>query len=76
MLSDIDMSAVYPEIACPVLVLAGEHDPIRPPPLVRTVADAIAGSRFATIESGHFMAIQTPALVAKAMTNFFMDAGI
>ncbi|HEX6611689.1 MAG TPA: alpha/beta fold hydrolase [Hyphomicrobiaceae bacterium] len=70
MLASLDMSADLASIACPTLVLAGRHDGLRPPSLVESVAHAIPGSRFAVLDTAHFMAWQTPEAVADALTDF------
>ncbi|WP_159992455.1 alpha/beta fold hydrolase [Roseomonas sp. 18066] len=70
MLADLDMEAELGRIACPALLLAGTHDQDRPPEGVRAVAARIPGAEFRELPSGHFMAIQTPALVAEAMLRF------
>ncbi|WP_203070010.1 alpha/beta fold hydrolase [Falsiroseomonas ponticola] len=70
MLADLDMTADLASIACPVLVLAAKHDLTRPPERVRPVAEAIAGAELREVESGHFMAIQTPELMADAVLGF------
>jgi pimeloyl-ACP methyl ester carboxylesterase len=70
MLAALDMTADLASIACPTLILAAQHDLTRPPPRVKPVAEAIAGAEFRVVESGHFMAIQTPALMAAAILGF------
>ncbi|WP_043837358.1 alpha/beta fold hydrolase [Muricoccus aerilatus] len=70
MLAKLDMRAALGRIRCPVLVLAGTHDLGRPPARVAPVAAAIPGATYRVVESGHFMAIQTPELLAKAVTDF------
>ena len=70
MLAGLDMSADFPRIACPTLVLAGRLDGLRPPALVEPVARAIPGARFEVLETAHFMAWQTPDVVAHALTDF------
>ena len=70
MLASLDMTAQLGRIRCPALVLAGEHDQTRPPERVAPVAAAIPGAVFRTIASGHFMALQTPALLAEEILNF------
>lgn len=70
MLVDTDLSSSYGAIACPTLLLAGIHDRLRPPALVEPIAQAIPGARFQALDSGHFMAVQTPALVAEAIGGF------
>lgn len=75
MLADLDMTADLAAIKCPTLVLAGQHDGLRPPEVVEPVAKAIAGAQFQVLESAHFMAAQTPSLVIRAMTAFLDDVG-
>ncbi|MCC6717619.1 MAG: alpha/beta fold hydrolase [Acetobacteraceae bacterium] len=70
MLADTDLAPSYGRIACPTLLLAGIHDKLRPPALVAPIAQAIPGARFQALDSGHFMAVQTPALVADAINGF------
>jgi 3-oxoadipate enol-lactonase len=66
----LDMSAELGRIRCPVLVLAGLHDLTRPPDRVAPVAAAIRGAVLRTVASGHFMAIQTPELLAEEIALF------
>jgi 3-oxoadipate enol-lactonase len=70
MLASLDMTAQLGRIRCPALVLAGEHDQTRPPDRVAPVAAAIPGAVFRTIASGHFMALQTPELLAEDILRF------
>jgi pimeloyl-ACP methyl ester carboxylesterase len=76
MLSTLDMAADLAAIRCPALILAGRHDLTRPPERVAPVAAAIAGAEFRTLESGHFMALQTPELLAAELTAFLEKAGL
>jgi pimeloyl-ACP methyl ester carboxylesterase len=70
MLAGLDMAADLAAVACPALILAGTHDLGRPPARVEPVARAIAGAEYRIIESGHFMAIQTPELLAAELHRF------
>lgn len=73
MLANLDMSSDFASIACPTLILAGRLDGLRPPAVVEPVARAISGARFQVLESAHFMAWQTPMLVAETMTAFLAE---
>lgn len=64
MLAGLDMAQDLQRIGCPALILAGEHDLTRPPAQVEPVAAAIPGATFRRLPSGHFMALQTPRLLA------------
>jgi len=57
-------------IACPTLVVAGTHDNLRPPALVHQVATKILGAEFLELNTGDFMAVQTPEIVAAAIDGF------
>ena len=43
---------------------------------MKETAAKIAGARYAELETGHFMAVQTPKLVAAAMDGFLRDVGV
>lgn len=70
MLVETNLAPEYGNVACPTLLLAGVHDRLRPPALVEPIAQAIRGARFQALDSGHFMAVQTPALVEAAINGF------
>jgi len=70
MLAGLDMTTQLGRIRCPALVLAGAHDLTRPSERVAPVAAAIPGAVFRTIASGHFMALQTPELLAEEILRF------
>jgi 3-oxoadipate enol-lactonase len=75
MLNTMDISAGFARIACPTLLLAGKHDGLRPPAVVEPLAKLIPGARFEPVESAHFMAAQTPELVAGIMNRFLAENG-
>ena len=70
MLTDLEMTRELESIKCPVLVLAGEHDLVRPPPVVASIAARIPGARLRTVASGHFMAFQTPDIFLSEVEAF------
>jgi 3-oxoadipate enol-lactonase len=69
-INEIDAAAVYPHIACPTLVLAGMLDTSRPVAMARAVADMLPDSRLEVLETGHFMAVQSPDVFACAVRQF------
>jgi pimeloyl-ACP methyl ester carboxylesterase len=75
MLNAMDLSADFPRITCPTLVIAGRHDGLRPPAIVEPIAKLIKGARFEVLETAHFMSQQTPDLVSAAMLKFLEEAG-
>lgn len=60
-LLEFDVRPGLPTVDKPVLVIAGEHDRIAPPPMVQEVADLMPGARFVVIEgSGHIANRERP----------------
>lgn len=76
MLLDGSYRPFLPNIECPTLVAAGIYDPIRPPELVEPVAKLIPNVVYKTVESGHFMAIQTPELAIEIINEGLARAGV
>jgi 3-oxoadipate enol-lactonase len=75
MLAGTDLQAELAHIACPVLVLGGALDRVRPPALAEPVARAIPGAHYALLQTGHYMAVETPELTAAAIGDFLDEAG-
>jgi 3-oxoadipate enol-lactonase len=69
-INEIDAAAVYPHIACPTLVLAGTLDTSRPVAMARAVADMVPDGHLEVLETGHFMAVQSPELFIRAVRQF------
>ena len=76
MLVDSTLNDHLGEIACPVLLLAGTHDKLRPPALVEPLARTMRNARFQALDTGHFMAVQTPGIVAAAIASFLAPLGL
>lgn len=64
MLADMDLAPAMAALPCPSVFVAGTHDIARTPAAVRAVADTVPGATFQELDSGHFMALQSPAAVA------------
>jgi 3-oxoadipate enol-lactonase len=75
MLAGIDMQGELAKLHCPVLVIGGSLDRVRPPPLVESVAKAIPGARYIELRTGHYMAVQTPDLIFDCVDEFLRTAG-
>jgi 3-oxoadipate enol-lactonase len=73
MLANSDLEQSLPSIACPVLLIGGTYDRTRPPAAVEPLVNVIPGARYTRIDTGHYMAAQTPELVAKTIGDF-LDA--
>ncbi len=76
MLTEYDLEPRLGELACPVLLMAGTHDPLRPPAVVEALAKRVPSARFRALDTGHFMAWQTPGLVATAIGDFLGAVGL
>ena len=62
MLADVDLEWIFERIQCDVLILGATQDPIRQPAAVKLLAQRIARSTYREVDSGHFLAVQSPAL--------------
>jgi 3-oxoadipate enol-lactonase len=70
MLAAADMQDELARLACPVLVIGGSLDRVRPPALAQGVAKAIPGARYVEIRTGHYMSVQTPDLLSDCIDAF------
>lgn len=60
-------------VQVPALVLAGRFDPFGPPEAIDAGTSGLPQRTFKVVEGGHFMAVQSPALIA-APINDFLEA--
>ena len=70
MLAGADMQDELTGLRCPVLVIGGSLDRVRPPPMAEAVAKTIPGARYIEVRTGHYMAVQTPDLIADCIDDF------
>jgi 3-oxoadipate enol-lactonase len=70
MLVQLDLTAALPRITAPALLIGCTLDGVRPPEGVAALARLIRGAEFATIESGHFLAVQNPDGLLAALMPF------
>src|ERR1700704_5370447 len=75
MLAAADMQDELARLRCPVLVIGGSLDRVRPPPSAEAVAKAIPGARYIEVRTGHYMAVQTPDLISDCIDDFLTKAG-
>jgi 3-oxoadipate enol-lactonase len=75
MLAAADMKDDIAGLACPVLVIGGSLDRVRPPALAESVAKAIPGARYTEIRTGHYMSVQTPDLLFDCIDEFLNSVG-
>jgi 3-oxoadipate enol-lactonase len=65
-----DVLSLVPRIRCPVMVVAGRHDQVRPAAGSAEFAARIPGARFEQVDSGHMMAAQAPAELTALLLSF------
>jgi 3-oxoadipate enol-lactonase len=75
MLAAADMQDELARLACPVLMIGGSLDRVRPPQLAEGVAKAIPGARYVEIRTGHYMSVQTPDLLSDCIDEFLRSVG-
>jgi 3-oxoadipate enol-lactonase len=75
MLAGADMQDELARLRCPVLVIGGSLDRVRPPKLAETTASAIPGARYIEVRTGHYMSVQTPDLIFDCIDRFLREIG-
>jgi 3-oxoadipate enol-lactonase len=70
MLAGAEMQAELSRLSCPVLVIGGSLDRVRPASVVEGIAKSIPGARYVEVRTGHYMAVQTPDLLADCIDEF------
>ena len=75
MLANADMQDELSRLNCPVLVIGGSLDRVRPPVLAESVAKSIPGARYIEIRTGHYMSVQTPDLIFDGIDAFLRSVG-
>jgi len=75
MLAGADMQRELSLLSCPVLVIGGSLDRVRPPAFAKVVANLIPGARYIEVPTGHYMAVQTPDLISDCIDEFLRTVG-
>jgi pimeloyl-ACP methyl ester carboxylesterase len=71
-----DFSSELSRLAVPTLVVAGRHDQLFPPELLRsTIASQIRGARMAVLECGHEIGLEQPRELAALVEAFLAGLG-
>jgi 3-oxoadipate enol-lactonase len=70
MLANADIERGLTTLKCPVLVIGGSLDRVRPPATAQATAKTIPGARYVELPTGHYMAVQTPDLIADCIDEF------
>lgn len=69
-LASADVSALVPEIRCPTMIVAGQHDEVRPAAASAEFAERIPGARFELVDGGHMAAAQAPDQISALLLGF------
>lgn len=73
-MADVDLLPRLPAIGVPTLCIAGECDKSAPPAIVKTIADAIPGARYAVIAGApHMLFIEQPEETGRLIGGFLRD---
>jgi 3-oxoadipate enol-lactonase len=75
MLANANMQGELAGLRCPVLVIGGSLDRVRPAAVAEAVANAIPGARYTEVRTGHYMAVQTPDLISDCIDGFLKTVG-
>lgn len=59
-------------IACPVRVIAGQHDPSTPPARAEEIAAAIPQADLVTLDAAHISCVEAPDAFAESVRDFLM----
>ncbi|MEO8318421.1 MAG: alpha/beta fold hydrolase [Bradyrhizobium sp.] len=70
MLANADMESELAGLSCPVLVIGGTLDRVRPAAMAEGTAKTIPGARYVELRTGHYMSVQTPELIVDAIDAF------
>lgn len=71
-----DSTPLLAQIACPTLVVVGEHDVITPPAVAEALRHAIPNAELVTIQrAGHLSNLEQPAAFNDAMLRFLTQLG-
>ena len=67
----MDVSAYWPNITVPTLVIAPKEDHLVPIRYARELHETIPGSEYVEIDSGHLVPVEKPAELLKIIDEFF-----
>ncbi|MFT4046787.1 MAG: alpha/beta fold hydrolase [Solimonas sp.] len=70
MIAGTDFAPVLKSVQCPSLIVAAALYAQRPLDSVRAVADALPRGRFAVLQTGHFIATESPELLTPLLLDF------
>jgi pimeloyl-ACP methyl ester carboxylesterase len=65
---------MLPQLAMPTLVFHGAHDRAVPERFAQRISKMVPNSRFLSVDTGHFIPLHKPELVATELRRFFFEA--
>ncbi len=71
----LDVTDQVKRISKPTLVIGCTHDQMVPPAHARALAEAIAGARYAELDSGHLAPVERPDEFVQLVTEFLRARG-
>ena len=63
------------KLNCPVLVVAGRHDVVRPVDQLCSLAETLPSAGFVIVDSGHFIAAEAPDAILAVLAEFYGHDG-
>lgn len=70
-ISKVKLAGEIPGIRCPVLVLVGEHDPVTPISMARSISNSIPGSDLVIIpDASHLANVEQPSRFNEELEHF------
>src|SRR5664279_3901750 len=70
MLANLDMQHELTGLRCPVMVIGGSLDRVRPPALAQALVKTMPNAAYHEVRTGHYMAVQTPDLIVDCIDAF------
>ena len=74
MLADADLDAILATICLPVMLVGGEYDQLRPAAEIERLAALIPAAQICSANTGHYIQIERPDLVADLILDANRDA--
>lgn len=73
MLAELNLEADLPRLPARTLLVAGEHDGLRPPQEIERLAGFSTHIEALAVASGHFMPLQSPSLVLALLCDYVLE---
>jgi 3-oxoadipate enol-lactonase len=68
--ASVDLTQLYGQVRCPALIIGCSHDAIKPAAECAVAAAAIAQGQYVELNSGHFVAVQSPEVLVRQVESF------